>query len=283
MKELKNLIKVMAVAAALLQPCCAKAQILDMSVDLSPLQLSDDFLRSLYYCKPYYYEKSASYEKIRVKTSYEVLGMKDGKCGLKVDGFSNTSVHIAQICNLSPEQAKEYADSLSKYQVQKYSPRFDEKRINADENYQKAVDIMSDPEVCTVIRDKIDHTSDIRAYLPECQPIKSTEEILDSKVMREIVGKTEDNLCYFRFSLWQPKPDVSNISPEVLAQRPELRDVEFDYECLWDENTKQQYFNILDAFVIPEEEGYDFYAVDRPNSWEEMDFILRSCRYVMSE
>ena len=283
MKELKNLIKVMAVAAALLQPCCAKAQILDMSVDLSPLQLSDDFLRSLYYCKPYHYEKSASYEKVRVKTAYEVLGMKDGICGLKVEGFTNTSVHITQECNLSPEQAKEYADSLSKYQVQKYSPRFDEKLINADENYLRAMDIMSDPDVCTVIRDKIDHTSDIRANLPDCQPIKGTDEILDSKVMREIVGKTEDNMCHFKFSLWQPKPDVSHISPEVLAKKPELRHVEFDYDCLWDQNSKQEYFNILDAFVIPEEEGYDFYAVDRTNSWEEMDFILRTCKPVMSK
>ena len=256
-----------------------------MSVDLSPLQLTDDFLRSLYYCKLYHGEKTSSYEKINVKTVYDVLGMKDGKCQLKVEGFTNTSIHITQECNLTPEQAKEYADSLSNYQVNKFSPRFDEKRINSNEYYQKAMDIMGNPEICTILRDKIDHTSAIRANLPECLPVKKTEKILDSKVMREIVGKEEINerpMCHYRFTLWQPKPDTSHISPEVLEKAPELRDVEFNYDCFWDEITKQKYFDVLDAFVIPEEEGYDFYAVDRPNSWEEIDFILHNCQYIPS-
>ena len=285
MKELKNLIKVIAVAVVLSLPYSAHAQILDMSVDLSPLQLTDDFLRSLYYCKLYHGEKTSSYEKINVKTVYDVLGMKDGKCQLKVEGFTNTSVHITQECNLTPEQAKEYADSLSNYQVNKFSPRFDEKRINSNEYYQKAMDIMGNPEICTILRDKIDHTSAIRANLPECLPVKKTEKILDSKVMREIVGKEEINerpMCHYRFTLWQPKPDTSHISPEVLEKAPELRDVEFNYDCFWDEITKQKYFDVLDAFVIPEEEGYDFYAVDRPNSWEEIDFILHNCQYIPS-
>lgn len=286
MKELKNLIKIIAVAIALFLPYSTQAQILDMSVNLSPLQLTDDFLRSLYYCKPYHGEKSASYEKINVKTVYDVLGMKDGKCQLKVEGFTNTSVHITQECNLTPEQAKEYADSLSNYQVNKYSPRFDEKLINSNKYYQKAVDIMGNPKICTVLRDKIDHTSEIRANLPECLPIKKTEQILDSKIMREIVGAViieDQNLCRFHFTLWQPKPDVSHISPEVLEKSPRLKDIEFNYDCLWDNQTKQKYFDILDAFIIPEEEGYDFYAVDRPNSWEEMDFILHNCKYIPSK
>lgn len=285
MKELKNLIKIIAIAVVLSLPYSAHAQILDMSVDLSPLQLTDDFLRSLYYCKQYHGEKTSSYEKINVKTVYDVLGMKDGKCQLKVEGFTNTSVHITQECNLTPEQAKEYADSLSNYQVNKFSPRFDEKRINSNEYYQKAMDIMGNPEICTILRDKIDHTSAIRANLPECLPVKKTEKVLDSKVMREIVGKEEINerpMCHYRFTLWQPKPDVSHISPEVLEKAPELRDVEFNYDCFWDEITKQKYFDVLDAFVIPEEEGYDFYAVDRPNSWEEIDFILHNCQYIPS-
>lgn len=285
MKELKNLIRVLAVAVALSLPYSAHAQILDMSVDLSPLQLTDDFLRSLYYCKLYHGEKTSSYEKVQVKTVYDVLGMKDGKCQLKVEGFTNTSVHITQECNLTPEQAKEYADSLSNYQVNKFSPRFDEKRINSNEYYQKAMDIMGNPEVCTILRDKIDHTPEIRANLPECLPVKKTEQILDSKVMREIVGVEEVNdkpMCHYRFTLWQPKPDTSHISPEVLEKAPELRDVEFNYDCMWDDIDKQKYFDILDAFVIPEEEGYDFYAVDRPNAWEEIDFILHNCQYVPS-
>ena len=286
MKELKNLIRIAVVAVALSLPCTSQAQILDMSVDLSPLELSDDFLRSLYYCKPYHFAKSASYEKIKVETVYDVLGMKDGKCQLKIEGFTNTSVHITQECNLSPEQSKEYADSLSNYQVNKFKPRFDEKRINSNEYYQKAMDIMSDPDVCTIIRDKIDHTSEVRANLLECQPISRTEEILDAKVTREIVGMEnidKENLCHFRFTFWEAKPDTSGISSEILAKHQGFKDVEFKYECFWDEDTKQGYFNVLDAFVIPEEEGYDFSAVDRPNSWEEMDFILRTCQPVMDE
>lgn len=279
MKELKNLIKIAMVASAICLPTPSKAQILDMSVDLSPLQLTDDFLRSLYYCKPYHGEKTASYKKINVKTVYDVLGMKDDKCILKVEGFTNTAVHITQDCALTTEQAQEYADSLSNYQVNKFSPRYDEIRINSNPYYQKAMDIMSNPDICNILRDKIDHTSEVRANLLDCQPIKKVEEILDSKVTREIIGMEEDK-CHFNFTLWQPKPDTSKIRPEVLAKAPPVKDVEFKYNCLWDEKQKQDYYNILDAFVIPEEEGYDFYAVDRPNSWEEMDYIIRNCQYV---
>jgi len=281
LKELKNLIRIAAAAVALSLPCAAQAQILDMSVNLSPLHLTDDFLRSLYYCKPYHGEKSSSYEKIKVKTVYDVLGMKEGICQLKVEGFTNTSVHITQECNLTQEQAQQYADALSNYQVKKYSPRFDEKKINSDPNYQKAMDIMGDPDVCNVLRDKIDHTSELRAKLPDCQPIKSEDKILDAKITREIVG-SEDGMCHFRFTYWEPKPDTSNINQEILAKAPEIKDVEFKYDCIWNEKIKQDYFNILDAFVIPEETGYDFSAIDRPNSWEEMDFIIRNCRYVTS-
>lgn len=279
MKELKNLIKVIAIASAICLPSPSKAQILDMSVDLSPLQLTDDFLRSLYYCKPYHGERTASYKKINVKTVYDVLGMKDDKCILKVEGFTNTSVHITQDCSLTTEQAQEYADALSNYQANRFSPRYDEIRINANPHYQKAMEIMSDPDICNVMRDKIDHTAEVRTNLLDCKPIKHVEEIIDSKVTREIIGMQEDK-CHFNFTLWEPKPDTSKIRPEVLAKAPKVRDVEFKYDCLWDEKQKQDYYNILDAFVIPEEEGFDFNAVDRPNSWEEMDYIIRNCQYI---
>lgn len=286
MKELKNLIRIAAAAVALSLPYATQAQILDMSVDLSPLHLTDDFLRSLYYCKQYSGEKSTSLEKVKVKTVYNVLGMKDDKCQLKVEGFTNTSVHITQECNLTPEQAQQYADALSNYQVHKYSPRFDEKQINSDPDYQKAMDIMGNPDICTVMRDKIDHTSEIRAKLPDCLPIKSEEEILGSKVTREIVGVeniNKENLCHFRFTYWEPKPDTSHLSQDILAKAPEIKDAEFKYDCLWNEQIKQEYYNVLDSFVIPEEEGYDFSAIDRPNSWEEMNFIIRNCQYVADE
>lgn len=283
MKELKNLIKSAAMAVVMLSaPFAARAQILDMSVDLSPLQLTDDFLRSLYYCKPYHGEKTAEYKKIKVKTEYNVLGKKDGKCQLKIEGFTNTSVHITQNCSLTDEQAQQYADSLSNYQVNRFSPRFDEQRINSNEHYQKAMEIMGNPEICTILRDKIDHTAELRANLDECKPVKSVQKIMDAEVTREIVGMEEEK-CHFRFKLWEPKPDTSHIRPEVLEKAPKVKDVVFKYDCMWDEKVKQDYFNVLDAFVIPEEEGYDFSAVDRPNSWEEMDFIIRNCKYELGD
>lgn len=284
MKELKNLIRIIAAAVALSLPYSAQAQILDMSVNLSLLHLTDDFLRSMYYCKPYEGERSVSNENVKVRTVYHVLGMREGKCQIKVEGFSNTSVHITQYCSLTPEQAKEYADSLSKYQVKKYSPRFDEKLINADPNYQKAVSIMNDPDTCTIIRDRIDNTHELRAKLPNCEPIKSSEEIMDSVVKRVIVGKTDSGLCKFLFTLWMPKPDTSFISPIAMDKfsqtNGEVKDVEFKYECLWNKALQKEYFNILNTYVIPEELGYDFSAIERPNSWEEMDFIIRNCSYV---
>lgn len=299
MKELKNLIKISALAGVVVWTNAVNAQILDMSVDLSSLRLTDDFLRSLYYCKPYHGEKSASYKKVRVKTVYDVSGMQDEKCKLKVEGFTNTSVHITQECSLTPEQAREYADSLSNYQAHNFNPRFDEQLINSNEHYQKAMKIMGNPDICTITRDKIDYTSEIRANLPECAPLKKTQEILGSKVTREIVGKEitkapdtrnvfqklinqnpEEEKCHFRFTYWEPKPDTSKLSPEVLAKAPAIRDVEFKYDCMWDNKTLQDYYNVLDTFVIPEEQGYDFYAAERPNSWEEMDFIIRNCEYV---
>lgn len=301
MKELKNLIKISALMLTVFLPSFANAQILDMSTDLSPLQLTDDFLRSLYYCKPYHGEKSSSYKKINVKTVYDVFGMQDDKCKLKIDGSTNTMVHITQECALTTEQAQKYADALSNYQVNKFNPRFDEQRINSNEHYQKAMEIMSNPDICTITRDKIDYTSELRANLLECEPIVSVQNILGSEITREVVGKiphptlfasignmfkrgdtkdSDEGKCHFRFKYWEPKPDISKIKPEVLAKAPEIRDVEFNYDCKWDEKTLQDYYNILDAFVIPEEQGYNFYAVDRPNSWEEMDFIIRNCAYV---
>lgn len=279
MRELKNLIKIMVIASSICLPSPSNAQILDMSVDLSPLQLTDDFLRSLYYCKPYHGEKTSSYKKVNVKTVYDVLGMSEGKCHLKVEGFSNTSVHITQDCLLTTEQAQKYADALSNYQIHKYSPRFDETRINADPNYQKAMDIMSDSEICNFLRDKIDHTSDVRANLTECLPIKNEQEILGTLVVREIVGKNDDGKCHFRFTYSEPKPDTSNIKEEVMDKIKHLKSTDFKYDCLWDDKTTEDYYNVLDAFVIPEEEGFDFQAIDRPNSWEEMDFIIRNCHY----
>lgn len=309
MKELKNLIKISAFMLTVFLPSFANAQILDMSVDLSSLDLTDDFLRSLYYCKPYHGVKSSSYKKIQVKTVYDVLGMKDNKCQLKIDGSTNTMVHITQECNLTTEQAQNYADALSNYQVNKFNPRFDEQRINSNEHYQKAMEIMRDPNICTITRDKIDYTSALRANLLECSPYTSVQEILGSKITRQIVGRidaptlfgnignifkqtgiaqqgntvtnaSDEDKCLFQFTYWEPKPDTSNIDPEILNRAPKIGDIEFNYECRWDQKALQDYYNILDAFVIPEEQGYDFYAVDRPNSWEEMDFIIRTCQYI---
>lgn len=277
MKELKKKIEFLAALALL--PLSVNAQILDMSVDLSPLNLSDDFLRSLYYCKPYHGEKDSSYNGVTAKTVYDIAKTEKGECILKVGGLTNTSVQITQNCVLSAKQAQEYAELLSNFRAKGYKPRFDGDRINADEDYKKAFAVMNDRQICHVMRAAIDHTADIRANLAECKPVKNTENIAGDEVTREIMGK-DGRKCRFNYTFREPAPDTSGITPEALEKAPSLEAPVYKYECRWNDKQLKEYLNILEAAVIPAEEGYDFTAADRPDSGEETDFIIANCDYV---
>lgn len=278
MSALKKLTKISALAT-MFCGATAAAQILDMSVDLSELRLPDGFLDSLQACEPYKNEKSAEYENVKVRTEYEILGKEDGKCRLKIEGFTNSAVHITQDCELSLEQAQVYAEALRQYQRKHFSPRFDKLRIESNTDYQQALKIMSNPRLCRFIRDEIDHTADIREKLATCEPIVSVEEVLDAKITREIKG-VEDSKCAYSFKLWQPPADTAGIGQDILNKAEILSDINYHYECLWTEAQTMTYINILEALVLPEEEGYNFKAAMRPNPWEEMNFITHNCRYI---
>lgn len=277
MSALKNLIRISTVL--LLYSGQGRAQILDMSVDFSPLQLSDDFLQSLSDCTPYQGAKNASYKNLEVRTVYNIAGIIDDKCVLKIDGYTNASVHITQTCSLTLDQAKEYSEALKNFQSKKYRPRFDQNNIAKDVDYKKAVRIMKNNKVCRFVRDEIDNTADIRKNLPDCISTESTENIMDSKVIRTING-FYDNKCHFSFKMWQPKPDTSHIAPQILEKAPPIDDITYHYDCEWTPEQIQSYIHILETFALPEEEGYNFHVIERANPWEEINFIINNCKYI---
>ena len=269
MNALKNLIKAVFGIGLTVAPFVANAQILSIGVEFEKLSLPEQFYRSLENCTAYTYTKPATTNNVSVSTTYNIEPTADGKCRLSVDGLTNVSVHITQNCDLTPEQAKTYAGALRRYQAKDYSPRWDGDRIEADEDYKTAYAIMSDRKICRFIRDKIDHTQKIRAALSSCASAKETETTAAVIAEREIIGKSED-ICHYRFSL-QNRKAANDAKGED--------DKQLVFDCHLNKEQTARYLQILETMVVPEEEGYDFAALQRISPAEEMNFILDNCTF----
>ncbi|MBR1825740.1 MAG: hypothetical protein IJ770_04045 [Alphaproteobacteria bacterium] len=269
MSELKNLIKTVWSASFILLSFSANAQILGIGVDFEKLNLPEQFYQSLENCTKYTYIKPAVFEDVAVSTTYSVEPMQNGSCRLSVDGTTNVSVHIAQECELTREQAKAYADALRRYQQKGYSPHWDDDKIETDADYKAAYAIMSDRKLCRFKRDKIDHTQQIRINLPSCTPAKQTELTAAITVKRQIVGKDDED-CLYTFMMQNDK---------ISAKDKQESDKQIVFECRLNKQQTEQYVQILEAAVVPEEEGYDFSAVQRVSPAEEMNFILDYCTF----
>lgn len=206
---------------------------------------------------------------VSVNTTYRIEPTDNNLCRLTIDGTTNVSVHITQNCDLSSEQAQTYAQALRRYQAKDYSPRWDGDRIETDEDYKTAYSIMSNRKICRFHREKIDHTQNIRAHLPTCTPGEETEITATVTANRKIIGKEKDT-CLYRFSL-KNRHTADNTKDE--------NDKQIVFDCRLNSEQTAEYLQILDAMVIPEEDGYDFTAVQRISPVEEMNFILDNCTF----
>ena len=259
----KNLIKTVLSANFLLFATSVNAQILSIGVDFEKLNLPEQFYQSLENCTKYSYVKPATSEDVSVSTTYSVAPAENNLCRLFVEGTTNVSVHITQECEFLREQAKAYANALRQYQAKGYSPRWDGNKIEADVDYQAAYAIMSNRQLCRFKRDKIDHTQKIRTQLPLCTPVKQTETTATITLNRQILG-AEDELCRYIVTM-QSNKNTDKPSKQIV------------FNCKLDKQQVQQYVEILESAVVPEEEGYDFSAVQRLSPAEEMDFIMDNC------
>lgn len=276
MKELKYLIKVLAVFW-LLPTFSANAQILNMGVNFEKLDLPAGFLQSLEKCESYKGEKPYSRNEVKVNTVYQIIGMQNDLCVLKIDGSTNTSVNIHQECKLPLKTVATYAKALRRYQSKGYNPRWDEKYIQKNRDYQTALEIMSDTELCRFYRDKIDNTSVIRENLAACNPAEETEITAGLKVTRAIVG-TDGKICRYRMSL--QKAETEEPLVKSLSDNPEdfiPEQLELVFECEFDKEMTDFYLQVLEAQVIPAEEGFDYSAAQRISPQEEIGFIMDSC------
>lgn len=275
--------KIFLILALLLYSNSSRAQILNMSVNFAPLQLSEKFLQNLSECNIYAEEQSSELDGIKVKTSYMIGGLKNGICSLTVVGESNTDVKITQTCSLTAEQARDYATHLRKYQIHKYSPRFDKQRIPADKDYQAALQIMTNSNLCRIMRDKVDTTKDIRDNLGKCQKAQTLQILPDLQITRKIVGN-EDNLCRYDFQVIRSNPDVRELIKIMNNKNAnELKNIvkiQFYFSCSFDDSKVYEYLDILENQIVPEEEGLDFSAVQRPDYSEEMTFIMNNCELI---
>lgn len=276
MNALKYLIKVLAVAL-IFPAVTAQAQILNMGVNFEKLSLPAGFLQSLEKCEPYSGEKVYRRNEVKVNTVYRIMGLQNDLCVLKIDGSTNTSVNIHQECNLPLDTAKTYAEALRRYQAKEYNPRWDEQYIQKNRDYQAALEIMSDTKLCRFYRDKIDNTQTIRENLSACNPAEEVEITAGLKVTRTIVG-AQDEKCRYQMALQKAEseePLVKTLSDNAENFVPEQLALVF--ECEFDKEKTDFYLQVLEAQVVPAEEGFDYSAAQRISPQEEIGFIMDSC------
>lgn len=242
-----------------------QAQILGMGINFEKLNLPEPFLKSLEQCSHYKFSQTAANDDVEVKTTYSVAPTENKLCRLHIEGHTNVSVHISQDCTLTHEQAQKYADALRRYQAKGYSPRWDGRKIEKDPDYLEAFAIMSDRKLCRFVRQKVDYTQKIRENLPQCTPVTQEEITASIKVVRQIL-EAQDDKCLYSFKVTQmPKKNSADTERTV------------GFDCAFDSAKREQYMQILEALVLPEEEGYDFSTVQRISVAEELNFILDNC------
>ncbi|MBR6355652.1 MAG: hypothetical protein IKR92_02250 [Alphaproteobacteria bacterium] len=265
MSALKNRIRTLFCAVALAFSLPAQAQILGMGINFEKLNLPEPFLQNLEKCQTYKFMQTAANHDIEVKTTYSITPTENKLCRLYIEGHTNVLVHISQDCKLTLEQAKNYAEALRRYQAKGYSPRWDGHKIEKDLDYLAAYQIMSDRKLCRFVRQEVDFTKEIRKNLPQCTPTTQEEITAAIKVERQI-QKAQDDKCLYSFKVTQlPSKDTAGT----------VRTIGFN--CALDSALRERYLQILEALVLPEEEGYDFSTVQRISVAEELDFILDNC------
>lgn len=262
----------------------AVAQILNMSGTQDPLDIPVDFLESMQNCQPYEKTVMSAPEGIVTKMIYKISGKKNNKCEIQIDGYTNVTVHITQSCQLTPEQASEYAGALSRFQEKNY-PRYKNlKRILNDPDYISATEIMTNEELCSFHRDGIDETFEFRKKLSDCTPFKETQTLDSVDIEREITEYVNGS-CKINVTFTQRLPNMElrakKITERMWSHIDKFKEAHYHYACAFDDDKRKEYLAVLEALVVPEEDGFDFSAVQRFTQASEMEFIYKNCFFVV--
>lgn len=262
----------------------ANAQILNMSDTQEYLSVPIDFLQSIHDCSAYEKTVMSAPEGVETKMVYKVNGLKNDKCEVTVDGYTNVNVHIKQSCLFTPEQAAEYASSISRYQSKHYYFHKDIDRILYDEDYLAATKLMTNDDICQFHRDGIDVTSEFRKKLADCIPYTETQKLESVDIKREI-KELANGICKIDVTFTQRLPNMElradKITPRMWKYIDKFKEANYPYACAFNEFKRDEYLRILEALVVPEEDGFDFSAVQRFSQASEMEFIYKNCTYVV--
>ena len=260
------------------------AQILNMSDTQEYLSVPIDFLKSIQDCNVYEQTVMSAPEGVETKMVYKVNGKKNGKCDVQIDGYTNVTVHINQSCLFTMEQAAEYANSIYRYQNKHYYFHKDLNRILYDPDYVAATKLMTDENICKFHRDGIDVTSEFRKKLADCTPYTETQHLESVDIVREIKAAV-NGVCKIDVTFTQRLPNMELRAEKITSRMWEhikkFKEAHYPYSCSFNDDKRKEYLAVLEALVVPEEDGFDFSAVQRFSQISEMEFIYKNCTYVV--
>ena len=74
---------------------------------------------------------------------------------------------------------------------------------------------------------------------------------------------------------------VKKITERMWSHIDKFKEAHYHYACAFDDDKRKEYLTILEALVVPEEDGFDFSAVQRFTQASEMEFIYKNCFFVV--
>ena len=261
----------------------ANAQILDIIGTKERLNVPQEFLTNLFNCKPFETTVKSAPDGVVTTMIYNVAGFENKKCVMQIDGYTGVNVHIMQKCAFTPEQAKTYANAVFKFQNKGYYSYKQFNLIEKDPDYLTASQIMTDSNICQFHRDKIDLTPVFRKKLAACQNYEEVQHLNSVDITRRIVQKNND-ICRLQITFTQNLPDLElrsdKITPELQQHIDSFKPAVYNFNCAFSQEKKNEYLAILQALVVPEENGFDFSAVQRYGQNSEFQFIFQNCEFL---
>ncbi len=262
----------------------ANAQILDMIGTKDKLNVPPEFLSNLYDCTPFETTVKSAPDGVVTKMIYRVVGFENEKCVMQIDGYTNVNVHITQKCIFTHEQAQTYANAVFSFQNKGYYSYKEFNLIEKDPDYIAASAIMTNSDICRFHRDEIDLTPVFRKKLTACETYEEVQHLDSVDITRKIVQKNND-ICKLQITFTQNLPDLrlraDKITPELQKHIDNFKPANYNFNCAFNQEKKNEYLAVLQSLVVPEEEGFDFSAVQRYGQDSEFQFIFQNCEFLV--
>lgn len=262
----------------------ANAQILDMIGTKDRLNVPREFLSNLYDCTPFETTVKSAPDGVVTEMIYRVVGFENEKCVMQIDGYTNVNVHITQKCVFTSEQAQTYANAVFKFQNKGYYSYKEFNRIEKDPDYIAASAIMTNSDICRFHRDAIDPTPVFREKLTACENYEEVQHLDSVDITRRIVQKNND-VCRLQITFTQNLPNLElradKITPELQKRINNFKPANYNFNCAFNQEKKNEYLAVLQSLVVPEEDGFDFSAVQRYGQDVEFQFIFQNCEFLV--